>query len=170
MKKFLLLAIIPLFFSCETPERSVGFTNWSDDGTEFKFHLGTESSIEVVKNFDKMTSSKSYESLREIFSDTAVITYQNGVKSNIQDFITMNLRRDSMLVAGNATLKWTPQRALSVDLDPTRGGEHVHMSYLGEYNDAESTNTFYANLWFYIIDGKIITVDQYNQDIIDDQF
>ena len=40
---------------------------------------------------------------------------------------------------------------------------------MGKYEDSEGVNTFYANLWFYIIDGKIITVNQYNQDIIDEQ-
>ena len=165
---FYLLAITTLFFSCENQDKSVGFTNWTDDGTQYKYHLGTEASVNIVKSFDKVVVEKNYEELRTIFSDTAVITYQNGYDSSLQDFIDMNLGRDSMLLATNATLKWDLQRAFSVDLDPKSGGEHVCASYLAKYQGEEETNTFNANLWFYIIDGKIITVNQYKQDIIDE--
>jgi len=163
-----ILGITTLFFSCENQERSVGFTNWSDDGTQYKFHLGTEASVDIVKSFDKMIVGKNYDELRSIFSDTAVLTFQNGYDSSLQDFINMNLGRDSTLLATNATLKWDLQRAFSVDLDPKSGGEHVSASYLAKYQDKEQTNSFNADLWFYIIDGKIITVNQYNQDIIDE--
>ena len=163
-----ILGITTLFFSCENQERSVGFTNWSDDGTQYKFHLGTEASVDIVKSFDKMIVGKNYDELRSIFSDTAVLTFQNGYDSSLQDFIYMNLGRDSTLLATNATLKWDLQRAFSVDLDPKSGGEHVYASYLAKYQDKEQTNSFNADLWFYIIDGKIITVNQYNQDIIDE--
>ena len=41
----LTLSIFSLFIvSCNSPERSIGMTNWTDDGTEFKFYLGTEGS------------------------------------------------------------------------------------------------------------------------------
>ena len=45
-----------LFFACEPVKQSVGFTKWSDDGTEYKFYLGTEASIDVVKAFDAAVS------------------------------------------------------------------------------------------------------------------
>ena len=151
------------------PERSVGFNDWSDAGKEHKFHLGPEASIDIVKDFDKMSGEKNYDGMNEIFSDTTVITYQNGQKASIQDFISMNIRRDSMLEANDAKLSWDLLRAFSVDIDPTSGGEHVNAMYMGKYEDSEGVNTFYANLWFYIIDGKIITVNQYNQDVVDEQ-
>ena len=66
-------------------------------------------------------------------------------------------------------MNWDLLRAFSVDIDPTRGGEHVNAMFMGKYEDSEVINTFYANLWFYIIDGKIITLNQYNQDIIDQE-
>ena len=182
LKLIFTIAIITAFvYSCNNsavqrmmeepvePERSVGFNDWTDDGTEYKFHLGTEASIDVVKEFDKMSGEKNYDGMNEIFSDTTVITYQNGQKASLQDFISMNVRRDSMLEANDAKLNWELLRAFSVDIDPTSGGEHVNAMYMGKYEDIEGVNTFYANLWFYIIDGKIITVNQYNQDIIDKQ-
>ena len=56
--------------------------------------------------------------MKEIFSDTTVITYQNGQKASIQDFISMNVRRDSILDANDAKLNWDLLRAFSVDIDP----------------------------------------------------
>jgi hypothetical protein len=144
MKRYLVAtAFIALtLFSCSPTERSVGFTNWSDDGTPYKFHLGTEQSISVVKKFDELLQSKNYDLLYEHFSDSATFTYHN-----------------------NETLKWEPQNAFSVDLDPDMGGEHVNMLYLATYESEESKSQFYANLWFYVREGKIVTLRQFNQSI-----
>ena len=44
MKKSIFLVLfIFLVIGCSPVERSVGFTTWSNDGTELKFHLGTVS-------------------------------------------------------------------------------------------------------------------------------
>ena len=43
LKQIFTIAVFSLFIvSCNSPERSIGMTNWTDDGTEFKFYLGTE--------------------------------------------------------------------------------------------------------------------------------
>ena len=42
-----------LIFSCNSPDRSMGFTNWSPDGKEYKFFLGTDQAVQVVKDLDK---------------------------------------------------------------------------------------------------------------------
>jgi hypothetical protein len=157
-----------LFFACEPVKQSVGFTKWSDDGSEYKFYLGTESSIDVVKAFDAAAQAKTYDDFHEIFADSATLTYQNGQKDTVEDFIELNLVRDSILDANNATLTWEPQYALSVDIDPTRGGEHVNMMYLGTYTEGEEKSQFNANLWFFVQDGKIISVNQYNQAIVNE--
>ena len=39
------------------------------------------------------------------------------------------------------------------------------MLYLATYETAESKNQFYADLWFYVVDGKIVTIRQFNQSI-----
>lgn len=170
MKKSILsLITIVCITACnEQPqeERAVGFTNWSDDGTEYKYHLGTESSIDVAKAFDTASKNKDYPALREIFIDTAKITYQNGITATVDEFIAMNINRDSILKANNATLDWKAESAFSVDLDPSIGGEHVNMMYRASYQDEENASQFYANLWLYIIDGKIINVRQYNQSVL----
>ena len=108
MNRYYLFTSLFAFFliSCEPVERSVGFTNWTDDGTEFKFHLGTENSINVVKKFDAILQKKDYQELYRYFADTAVLTYQNGVQNNLKQFIDLNLERDSILSANGETLKW----------------------------------------------------------------
>lgn len=173
MKNILsLLCILMLTVACvnsPTPERSVGFTDWTDDGTSYKFHLGTDAYVDVVKTFDNAVQARNYPAIREIFNDTASITYQNGVTATIDEFISMNLRRDSILAANNASLKWDLLRAFSVDLDPTTGGEHVNAMYKGMYKDSTETIQYYANLWFYVRDEKIITVNQFNQTIPNDE-
>ena len=51
LKQIFTIAVFSLFIvSCNSPERSIGMTNWTDDGTEFKFYLGTEGAIDVVRN------------------------------------------------------------------------------------------------------------------------
>ena len=40
--KILISLLLIVLIGCNNSERSVGFTNWSDDGTKLKFHLGTE--------------------------------------------------------------------------------------------------------------------------------
>ena len=166
MKKSIFLVLfIFLVIGCSPVERSVGFTSLSDDGTELKFHLGTEASISVVKKFDQLLQEKNYAELNQIFSDTAQFIYQSGVRNNLTEFISMNIRRDSSFAANNETLKWEPQNAFSVDLDPSSGGEHVNMMYLATYESPETKSQFYANLWLYVLNGKIVRVNQYNQSI-----
>jgi hypothetical protein len=168
-KLFFTLILAISFTACEPVKQSVGFTNWSDDGSEYKFFLGTESSIDVVMAFDAAAQAKTYDNFREIFVDSAIFTYQNGVTHTLDQFIAMNQNRDSLLLANEATLKWTPQNAFSVDIDPKRGGEHVNMMYKGEYIDDDEKSQFYANLWFYVVDGKIVMVNQYNQNVLQEQ-
>ena len=162
---FLLGLFIITLYGCNNIERSVGFTTWSDDGTELKFFLGTEATISTVKKFDQFLQEKNYEGLNQIFSDTARFIYYNGVENSLKQFIDLNIQRDSTLAANNESLKWEPQSAFSVDLDPTTGGEHVNMMYLATYTSPEEKSQFYANLWFYILEGKIVRVNQYNQSI-----
>ena len=79
IKHILTLSIFSLFIvACNSPERSIGMTNWTDDGTEFKFYLGTEEAIDVVRSWDKLQSEGKWEESLELFADTATVTYQTG--------------------------------------------------------------------------------------------
>ena len=49
----------------------------------------------------------------------------------------MAKKRDSNAKAKDIDYRWTLQGSFSVDLDPTRGGEHVYADYVMNYDDGE---------------------------------
>jgi hypothetical protein len=168
MKNLLLIFFTITFLtSCVNEPKSIGMTNWSDDGKEYKFHLGTEEAIDVVRKYDKLLMAKDWEGALELFADTATVTYNSGIKVSPSNMLEMARVRDSNYVANNVDYSWTLQGAFSVDLDPTRGGEHVNANYLMNYDDGENTAAVNAILRFYIIEDKIVWINQYNQTVVD---
>ena len=165
--KITLIALSTLLMTnCDKSERSIGMTTWSDDGTEYKYHLGTEDALSVVKNYDEFFNTSQWNKAIEIFADTATITYYNGQKVTPKELIEMSKVRDSNFIANDIDYKWNLQSLFSVDLDPTTGGEHVSADYSVTYDDGEEQMEFNSILRFYVIDGKIIGVNQYNQSVI----
>ena len=156
-----------LAFSCNQNERSVGFNDWTDDGTEYKFYLGTDATVDVVKGYNDNWTSRKYDEMRTFFNDTVKITFNNGQTVTLDEFVEVMSDRDVTLDSMGASLNWNLARAFSVDIDPTQGGEHVHASYEVEYNVGENTTKFNSNIWFYVVDGKIVTVDQQSRPVID---
>ena len=104
---FSLIIIGFLAFRCNQNERSVGFNDWTDDGTEFKFHLGTEQSIDIVKKWDELQNNGDWEGALELFADTATVTYQNGQKVAASEMTEMARKRDSNYKANNVDYSWT---------------------------------------------------------------
>ena len=172
MKKFdllSLLCVLFLFTSCNNSDKSVGLSNWSDDGKVYKWHLGTENAVNVAVNVDKAMKERDYNLLRNFLSDTASITTSNGVNYNLDTFITRRLEIDSIVDSRNATLEWELSNVYSVDLDPSRGGEHVSVTYLGKYEDENGKNTWNSINRYYVIEGKVVWWNTFNQDIIDSE-
>ena len=166
MKNFLLfLFTITTLSSCVNEPKSIGMTNWSDDGKEYKFHLGTEDAIDVVRKYDELLTAKDWSGALELFADTATVTFHNGRKVTPSNMLEMARVRDSNYVANNVDYSWTLQGAFSVDLDPSRGGEHVNANYLMNYNDGEEKAAVNAILRFYIVEDKIVWINQFNQTV-----
>ena len=110
LKQIFTITIFSLFIvSCNSPERSIGMTNWTDDGTEFKFYLGTEEAIDVVRSWDKLQSEGKWEESLELFADTATVTYQNGQTVKASEMTEMARKRDSNYKANNIDYGWTLQ-------------------------------------------------------------
>ena len=169
MKKYCLTIIVAaLFYSCATEQKSIGMTTWSDDGKEYKFFLGTQEAVDVVLKYDELINNKMYDEALEIFNDTASITYYSGKKVTPLEMLTMTKSRDSLYEANNADYKWNLVNAFSVDIDPTRGGEHVNADYVVTYDDGENKTSFNSILKFYVVDGKIVWVNQFNQSVINE--
>ena len=164
-----LLSALFLFASCDTGNNSIGLSNWSDDGKVYKWHLGTENAVDVAINVDKAMQNRDYTLLRNFLSDTVSITASNGVKQDFESFITRRLEIDSIVDSRNASLKWEFSNIYSVDLDPTRGGEHVSVTYSGEYKDENGKDTWNSINRYYVMDGKVVWWNTFNQDIIDSE-
>ena len=75
--------------------------------------------------------------------------------------------RLSTIPSRNASLNWEYSNIFSVDLDPTRGGEHVHVNYSGKYEDENGADTWNSINRYYVIGGKVVWWDIFTQDIID---
>ena len=162
------ISFIILFMSCTPTERSIGMTTWSDNDTEFKFHLGTENAVNVVKKYDEYFNNSDWDEAIEIFADTAKITYFNGQKVSPKELIEMSRLRDSSFKANNVDYKWNLQNLYSVDIDPTRGGEHVTADYNVTYDDGKEKMQFNSILRFYVIEDKIIWINQFNQSVVEE--
>ena len=169
MKKYYLIIIIAaLFYSCATEQKSIGMTTWSDDGKEYKFFLGTQEAVDLVMNYDEFTDSREYQKAFELFADTASITYYNGNKVTPAELFDFFKSRDSVYDANGATQYCFWGSEWLLDIDPTRGGEHVTADYVVNFDDGENQSSFNSILRYYILDGKIVWVTQFNQSFIDD--
>ena len=155
----LLIIIVSLNFSCETnsPERSIGFTNWSDDGEVYKWSLGTDAAVDLVVDLDKVWENQNYTEMRNFFADTAKFYGRDGkFFDNTNDFIN-----DMSSQEGNSSTVWKLLSAYSVDLDPLRGGEHVQASF-EVTNKAGDTVIRELHEQYYIIDSKIVQWRQFS--------
>lgn len=161
LKQILSITIITLFiFSCDSQERSMGFTNWSPDGKEYKFFLGTDQAVQVVKDLDKAWSARDYDKMREYIADTAKFYWPNGVIHNSADEFINSLSANE-----NLENSWTFNGAFSIDIDPTIGGEHVHASFSNNTADSLGTKRDYHEK-YYVIDGKVVTWHQWGMRVL----
>lgn len=160
-KQTIYILLISVFIaSCNSPERSMGYTNWSDDGEEYNFFLGTDQAVQVVKDLDKAWADRDYEKMREYLSDTATFYWPNGViHKGPDEFISA--------ISSNETPdnSWTLNGAFSIDLDPSRGGEHVHAAISGNIPDSLGVKKDYHEK-YYVVDGKVVWWHQWTMDVL----
>ena len=155
----LLIAIVAINFSCQTtsPDRSIGFTNWSDDGETYKWYLGTDKAVDLVVELDKVWTSQNYTEMRSYFADTAKFYGRDGkFFDNSNDFINEISTQEE-----SSPTVWKLVAAYSVDLDPSRGGEHVQASF-EVTNKAGDTLIRELHEQYYVIDNKIVQWRQFS--------
>jgi hypothetical protein len=166
MKNFLkIIAVVLIFVSCtqntETPkERMIGF-HPNPDLSDLQWHLGTQEAIDQVIALDKVWSARDHEAMREFFVDTVKVTDPSGkTTSNFDEF-------KNMLEQENPSVNWEFMYAYSVDIDPSQGGEHVQAGFkVNEPDDEDNIKEYYIHESYYIIAGKIVTLSQFKQGII----
>ncbi len=169
MKNVLFIAAIVLLASCTSGEtdsaqtettpkdRAIGFNTLLPDA---KFHLGTEEAIKIVKDLDKVWVTENYDAMRGFFADTAKFYFDDGnIASSADEFIGM-MKEDN-----GEEHTWTLDYAYSVDLDPSRGGEHVQAGFSGTMvkDGVESKNKVHES--YYVVEGKIVMWTQYKLDV-----
>ena len=160
MNNSILITIITsaiLLGACDTnnSERAIGFV--TGDNSDAQWHLGTQAAIDVVNTVDELWSNQDFEGMRPYFADSVVVIRPNGSKTNTFDSFV-----ESFSSGDNAT--WSYNYAFSVDLDPSIGGEHVQAGFQITY-PATDDREEYTNLQhesYYVVDGKIITLNQYS--------
>ncbi|MDA9357196.1 hypothetical protein N8376_05400 [Flavobacteriaceae bacterium] len=142
--------------SANSTERSIGFTNWSDDGEVYKWSLGTDAAVNLVKDLDKVWTEENYTEMRSFFADTAKFYFRDGKYfNNTNDFINeISSQEDS-------PTNWEFIGAYSVDLDPLRGGEHVQASF-EVTNKEDGTLIRELHEQYYVIDKKIVQWRQFS--------
>ena len=152
----LILTITLLLSSCDTntPERTIGFV--TGDNAELQWHLGTQQAIDVVTTVDALWKNQDYEGMREFFADSVKVLRPNGTYTNSFDSFVESL-------SDGSNVSWSYDYAFSVDLDPEVGGEHVQAGFSVTYpgTDDSDERIDYQHESYYIVDGKIITLNQY---------
>jgi len=171
MRNLLYVAALALLVSC-TPkgsdntavpeDRAIGFNTMLPD---LKFHLGTEEAIQVVKDLDKVWAAHNYEAMKTFFADTATCYFADGTVAHGPDeFVEVEKKG-----LEEYDVSWTFDYAYSVDLDPTRGGEHVQAGFTGTAAKDGVTTKKHYHEWYYIVDGKIVMWRQFTSDIKDEE-
>jgi hypothetical protein len=169
MKILIFVLAILLFVSCgyegtkediaeaeETvKERAVGFVNTFPDD---KLYLGTEAAIKIVKDLDQARSNSDYDAMRPFLADTAMFYFADGRSASSADEFLKIIEADY-----DERESWTFDIAYSIDLNPETGGEHVQAGFTGtSIKESDTTKTYYQESYF-IIEGKVITWNQYTQ-------
>ena len=93
MKNLHILSIVSLFFACtpsapkvvKSVERSIG-SHSNEDLKEFKWHLGTDEQIDLVKALQKARTDRDFVSMQNYFVDTLKITTYNRKIFNFSRF------------------------------------------------------------------------------------
>jgi hypothetical protein len=181
MKNLMILATVLAMAACTSGETGSGQMEATDPSTassqsmegigfntmlpDMKFHLGTEEAIQVVKDLDEKWTAKDYEGMRTFFADTAEAYFPDGrIAHNGDEIVQMIEDGDE-----EAEVSWTFDYAYSVDLDPTRGGEHVQAGFTGTSTLDGVTEKKHYHEWYYVVEGKIVFFRQYTMDILPEE-
>tara|TARA_B100001996_G_C18565439_1_gene556309 strand:- start:62 stop:562 length:501 start_codon:yes stop_codon:yes gene_type:complete len=166
MKKLVSMVTIVLFvFACQPnktqKEKMIGF-HPNEQAQDLGWHLGTQEAIDVVVALDKAWALGDYATMKKMFVDTLTIRTPEGkVFKNFDDFQKFEESQN------NPT--WDFQYAYSVDINPLIGGEHVQAGFLINTKDEDGNDQkkrYHES--YYIVQGKIVWLNQYEQKIIEE--
>jgi len=162
MKKIVFCSFVSLILACQpqTTEREIGFhPNPDPDVAKTGWYLGTNVAIDVVVELDKVWKERDYEKMATFFADSVRITTSRGKRYySAESFFA------PMKAQENSTFSWELTAVYSVDISPNQGGEHVQARFRNQWKDSlgqEYTN--FSHESYYVVDGKIVWLDQFAQ-------
>ena len=164
-KYLLSLSIICLFVvSCNSPERSVGMTTW-DGMSELKWHIGSEEPIKTVMEYEDAWRNRDFDKMISMSTDSTTFIWGGGNSESLDELIENIKREDIVRDSLGASLSWETKAIFSVDLAPGEGGELVHSFIDVNYSQGDAVNKWKSMQRWYVVEGKIINVSSYYQDI-----
>ena len=169
LKQLILLLAISLFiFSCNSPERSVGMNTW-EGMSDLKWHIGTESPIQTVMEYEDAWRARDFDKMRSMSTDSTIFIGGDGVSTGLDELIENIKKNDITRDSIGASLSWETKAIFSVDIAPGEGGELVHSFIDAEYSEGDAVNRWRGMQRWYVIDGKIIRRSSYWQDIVEEE-
>ena len=164
-KYLLSLSIICLFVvSCNSPERSVGMTTW-DGMSELKWHIGSEEPIKTVMEYEDAWRNRDFDKMISMSTDSTTFIWGGGNSESLDELIENIKREDIVRDSLGASLSWETKAIFSVDIAPGEGGELVHSFIDVNYSQGDAVNKWKSMQRWYVVEGKIINVSSYYQDI-----
>ena len=134
------------------PEKSNGFVM----GTGQTIMLGSDASVEVVKNIDNAWRSRDYETLKSLVADDAKLFHDDGrVSTGGEEFIAAIESDYTEMVAEGKEWDWVMNFAFAVKVSKSDDPEEFNDD--GEWVSARFTTAsdeIYEE-WYYIVDGKL---------------
>ena len=164
-KYLLSLSIICLFVvGCNSPERSVGMTTW-DGMSELKWHIGSEEPIKTVMEYEDAWRNRDFDKMISMSTDSTTFIWGGGNSESLDELIENIKREDIVRDSLGASLSWETKAIFSVDIAPGEGGELVHSFIDVNYSQGDAVNKWKSMQRWYVVEGKIINVSSYYQDI-----
>ena len=119
--------------------------------------------------FDNADREKDYEKMRSMTTDSTTFIGGNGIVKSVDEYFDQKSDQDARLDSLGASWTWKTTAIFSVDLAPGEGGELVHNYFDGTYTEGDKVNNFRGMEMWYIVDGKVVKVSSYWQDIQDEE-
>ena len=136
---------------CECEEKSNGFV----ERTGQAIMLGSDASVEVVKNIDNAWRARDYETLKSLVADDAKLFHDDGRVSTGGDEFVAAIESDyNETIAEGNEWDWVMNFAFAVKVSES---ENEEWNDDGEWVSARFTTAsdeIYEE-WYYIVDGKL---------------
>ena len=139
-------------------------TTW-DGMSELKWHIGSEEPIKTVMEYEDAWRNRDFDKMISMSTDSTTFIWGGGNSESLDELIENIKREDIVRDSLGASLSWDTKAIFSVDIAPGEGGELVHSFIDVNYSQGDAVNKWKSMQRWYVVEGKIINVSSYYQDI-----